>query len=783
MSDDPRFTFRGGNRLAYHSRKPEILLAGAAGTGKSLVLLVKVLRVADRYAGCRVLVCRKTRASLTETALVTFERDVLGPDSVVLRKNPTLRRVRQSYRLPNGSEIVVAGLDKPDKVLSAEYDLCYAQEATELTLTDWETLGSRLRNGRVPYQQMLADCNPTTPTHWLYKRAQAGSLALFPSTHKDNPRFWDESRNAWTPDGEQYLARLNRLTGVRRKRFLDGVWAAAEGLVYDQFDSAVHVVEPFPIPSAWRRFHAIDFGFTNPLAYQFWAEDPDGRLYLYREYYKTGVLVEDVAKWVKADLDAGIEPRPVAVIGDHDAEDRATFERHSGLKVTPADKGVVAGIQDMQARLDLAADGRPRMFFVRGALCHAPDPVLSEAGKPTCTLDELPAYVWDNSDPERPKDAPVKANDHGCFVAGTPVETAGGPRPIESIAPGDLVWTRDGLRPVVDAGLTDAAAPVYEVALSDGRALYGTGNHPVWSPGRGFVRLDDLRYGSRVSNLPENREWTSSNCRGTSGCIACGSWASSTAATPGPSSRRTGTTSAPVPGTCEGIGGPIFTATSGLPPTARYRTATSWTTGTATHSTTPCPICNCSPFPSTRPSTPARPASGAADSPHPFRQTGGRQCLRRPPSGTGRRRGEPGTAGKALPFMPRCPVSRCGATCAVRPIPSSDSTAGTLGSVPTIAGQRPDAGPAWTTAPAAARAGQGSCATSTASRSIAPAFVLAVTRVGVAPVFNLSVDGCPEYYANGVLVHNCDPARYLCRHLASKPSLSQWADALWPGRR
>ena len=31
---------------------------------------------------------------------------------------------------------------------------------------------------------------------------------------------------------------------------------------------------------------SVDFGFTNPIVIQWWAEDPDGRLYLYRELYR-----------------------------------------------------------------------------------------------------------------------------------------------------------------------------------------------------------------------------------------------------------------------------------------------------------------------------------------------------------------------------------------------------------------------------------------------------------------------------------------------------------------
>jgi hypothetical protein len=39
-------------------------------------------------------------------------------------------------------------------------------------------------------------------------------------------------------------------------------------------------------------------------------------------------------------------------------------------------------------------------------------------------------------------------------------------------------------------------------------------------------------------------------------------------------------------------------------------------------------------------------------------------------------------------------------------------------------------------------------------------YVLSVYAAGLADVYNLSVSGIPEYFANGVLVHNCDALRY-----------------------
>ena len=42
---------------------------------------------------------------------------------------------------------------------------------------------------------------------------------------------------------------------------------------------AVHVVDPFDIPTDWSRYLSIDFGYTNPFVAQWWALDHDGRLY------------------------------------------------------------------------------------------------------------------------------------------------------------------------------------------------------------------------------------------------------------------------------------------------------------------------------------------------------------------------------------------------------------------------------------------------------------------------------------------------------------------------
>ncbi|HLS00652.1 MAG TPA: hypothetical protein VK054_01520, partial [Beutenbergiaceae bacterium] len=84
---------------------PEIMLAGPAGTGKSRASLEKIHLCAERYPGMRALIVRKTRVSLTQTGLVTFEDHVLPEGHPVLQG--AQRSHRSTYQYPNGSEIVV----------------------------------------------------------------------------------------------------------------------------------------------------------------------------------------------------------------------------------------------------------------------------------------------------------------------------------------------------------------------------------------------------------------------------------------------------------------------------------------------------------------------------------------------------------------------------------------------------------------------------------------------------------------------------------------------------
>jgi len=122
------------------------------------------------------------------------------------------------------------------------------------------------------------------------------------------------------------------------------------------------------------------------------------------------MLVEDLARQV-LQVTAG-DPRPVAVICDHDAGDRATFEKHSGLSTTPASKSIDVGIKAVKKRLRSDRRGKPALFYLRDSLVET-DPVLERKKLPLCTTSEYESYEWDTREGRKVGELPVDKDNHG----------------------------------------------------------------------------------------------------------------------------------------------------------------------------------------------------------------------------------------------------------------------------------------------------------------------------------------------------------------------------------
>lgn len=420
----------------------EVCMEGSAGTGKTVGALFKIHTLLSRYPKGRALVARKTNTALTGSAMVTY-REVILKDRSDIRWFGGSREKPAAYYYPNGSEMLVNGLDKPEKIQSTEFDWVYINEATECTLNDLEFVRMRLRpragSPPIPYRQLIMDCNPGAPTHWLNQRMLAGVTTRLVSRHEDNPRYFDLTTNDWTPDGREYVfGILEGLTGVRYLRFRKGLWVAAEGVVYDDWEPSRHIVTQDDFHK-WeyvytdgslnyqvlrRFFCSVDWGYANPGTIQVWAMDNDDRMVLLREIYHTR-RTDDW--WADRGLELMQEyPMIEAFVCDPSMPGSISKFNEKGLPAIAANNDIRSGINAVHSRLGADPTGRPRFMCFEYCLRDR-DEALERAKKPTGILSEIAEYVWPISQDGSPvKEVPVKINDHAMDAMRYAVQYADG---------------------------------------------------------------------------------------------------------------------------------------------------------------------------------------------------------------------------------------------------------------------------------------------------------------------------------------------------------------------
>src|SRR5258708_4424571 len=162
-----------------------------------------------------------------------------------------------------------------------------------------------------------------------------------------------------------------------------GEFAEMEGLVYDL--PSDQIIAPRPI-NATDIILGLDFGFHNPAAGVVIRIDSDNVYYLTDEYYRTGRIQNEL----EDDLRALRNTVPFREVYP-DNEDPARIEsmKRAGFSCREVDKNIELGIDKVRELI------RKRQFFVFNT-CKS-------------TLDEFNSYRYD---PEKPKEEPVKENDH-----------------------------------------------------------------------------------------------------------------------------------------------------------------------------------------------------------------------------------------------------------------------------------------------------------------------------------------------------------------------------------
>lgn len=240
------------------------------------------------------------------------------------------------------------------------------------------------------------NCNPDGPYHWFkvnwIDKCKEKNILYLHFTMDDNLSLAEDIKKRYR----------SMYTGVFFKRYILGLWAVAEGIIYDMFSKEKHtkdIKEFFHILINGNRYVSCDYGTQNATVFLLWNKGRDGKWYCIREYYYSGrdkakqktdsEYADDLKKWLE-----GIQIK--AIIVDPSAASFIAELRKRGYKVLKAKNDVLDGIRLVGTMLNLEQ-------LVFASSCKE-------------TIKEFASYVWDEKALERGEDKPTKQHDH-CLDA------------------------------------------------------------------------------------------------------------------------------------------------------------------------------------------------------------------------------------------------------------------------------------------------------------------------------------------------------------------------------
>jgi hypothetical protein len=183
-------------------------------------------------------------------------------------------------------------------------------------LTNWRSLAfyemmmSCCRSSSPGMPRMVrATCNPYGRGHGVVKerfeisddpRERAGRIIVDLTGRQRTYVHGDISENTTLLKNDpDYLLTLQATKDPnRRKAWLLGRWDINIGAFLEgAWDPERDIVKPFSIPSHWKVWMAMDWGFKHPYSVGWYAKDPEGKTYRFRELYGCA-KDEKTGKWL-----------------------------------------------------------------------------------------------------------------------------------------------------------------------------------------------------------------------------------------------------------------------------------------------------------------------------------------------------------------------------------------------------------------------------------------------------------------------------------------------------
>lgn len=314
---------------------------GGAGSGKSYSITQKIIIRCVREK-IRFVVCRRYATTLRNSCFALF-KEILNKWQ--LTQYVKIKETDMSITFPNGSQIIMLGLDEETKLLSlANISGVWIEEAYEVEKNKVEQLNLRMR-GQASNQQIIMSWNPISKNHWLYDFCEINpptSFIYHHSTYRDNPFLNDE-----------YIAALDEMktrNPAKYRVFGLAEWGVdSEGLVITNWRK--EEFDPFALASQGLEHRVgMDLGWIDKSAIVETLYDKQARtIYVFNEFYKSGCQLSELAEAIKS-----MQLQKTKIYVDAAEPRSIQFFKNEGINAVPCAKGkdsVKAGLMFLQDNL------------------------------------------------------------------------------------------------------------------------------------------------------------------------------------------------------------------------------------------------------------------------------------------------------------------------------------------------------------------------------------------------------------------------------------------------
>ena len=311
------------------------------GSAKSYSITQKII-IRCCNEKIRVLVCRRYGSTLRNTCFSLF-KEVL--EKWKLTPYVKIKESDFSITFPNGSQIIMMGLDEETKLLSLNnIGTIWIEEAFEVPRDIVEQLNLRMRSQN-ENQQIIMSWNPISINSWLYDFAELNppenSRKIF-STFKDNPFLSKEYIEA--------MEDMRVRNPAKARIYYYGQYGVnPEGLVIQNWRT--EEFDPMQLASlGYEHRVGMDLGWVDKSAIIDSLYDRQNKtIYVFDEFYKSGCQLSELADQIKK---MGLQKCKIYVDA---AEPRSiSFFRQDGINATACKKGadsVKAGLMFLQDNL------------------------------------------------------------------------------------------------------------------------------------------------------------------------------------------------------------------------------------------------------------------------------------------------------------------------------------------------------------------------------------------------------------------------------------------------